>query len=137
MRYLIVEEDQAIGIVDIDEGKQGRVMEAFSAQGMSLEETAEAQADQIDLSGECEEGDERPCELSVALGFASDLGKEAGVSTAEVDAIIDRMDAGNGVTTEKEVRQAVCSVVGRLPEDMQGAGEGLMEAAFGSTVCQV
>lgn len=89
---------------------------------------AGAVATEVQLLRECEAGvDERPCELTVALGIAQELGRQAGISTTEVDVLEER-----GVASEREVEQAVRAVVARLPDDMRLQGETLLEAAFGS-----
>jgi hypothetical protein len=121
-KYVVLQDGQVVGAVymvpDASAWKP-----ALEGAGYNVAEQQEAE-EEVLLS--CEEDNPRPCELGIALGFAQELGREAGVSTAEVDELVDV----RGKATEAEVEAAVKAVVGRLPEDMQPQGKELLDVAF-------
>lgn len=118
---IIMQGGKTLGTAQLtDEGQQALRNAGFEVG--DGRETGEA----VELTQECEVDNPRPCELTVALGMAQYLGREAGVDTSEADALEAR-----GSATEEEARQAVEAIVSRFPEDMRPQGQALIEEAFG------
>lgn len=125
--YVVFRHEREVGLVIVHPDEEPHMRTALEGAGYELR-PQQTEADAVfELGRECELGkDERPCEITVALGIAQELGREAGVDTYEVDAL-----ESQGAATEEEARRAVEAVVARLPDDMRSAGEELLRAAFG------
>jgi len=62
------------------------------------------------LQGECTVKQPRNCELSVAVGYARDLARDAGVPAPEIDRLIK-----TGFESEREIKAALAATRKRLP----------------------
>lgn len=62
-----------------------------------------------DLAAECHVEDRRPCDISVSVGYARDLARDAGVPAPEIDKLLQ-----SGYRDEAEVRRALESARDRL-----------------------
>ena len=130
MQYALLEGEEVIGMMEMDEGRREVVSGALASQGIVVREAQVDDDGAVDIFEDCTPENERPCELTVALGMAQELAREAGVSSAEVDVL-----EAKGTATEQEAKAAVCAVVARLPEDWQPQGQTLVEAAWGECGC--
>lgn len=122
-RYVAVNGGEPVAIV-MESAEADRIREDLVARGYEVQDVS-ASGGEIEVFQECTTEDPRPCEVTVALGIAQSLAREAGVDSSEVDALEAR-----GSATEEEARAAVVAVAGRLPADMQPQGQALIEAAW-------
>ena len=128
MRYVILDGQEVVGQMEIIKGRESQLREALAGKSLSLAESDTGS--KVEIFDECSPENQRPCDLTVALGFAQELAREAGVSSEEVDAL-----EAKGSATEAEAKAAVCAVVGRLPEDFRLEGEAIVEVAWGECGC--
>jgi hypothetical protein len=110
-------------------GEEAGIAEALQRAGYEVADNGAA-ADggpATELREDCEEGrDEKPCQLTAALGLMQHIGQEAGVTTAEIDALFD--PPGQAVT-DAQAMAAIEAVRARLPGDSRPAGDEVVQIA--------
>ncbi len=74
------------------------------------------------LQGECTKERPRNCELSVAVGYARDLARDAGVPAPEIDRLIR-----DGFESEREIKAALTATRKRLPESARKEADEVMD----------
>lgn len=124
--FVVKKNEEPVAVVAPVTGHEREIQDALWGVGYEVERApVEDGGEPVELEA-CEVDNPRPCELTVALGMAQELGREAGVPTTEVDALAER-----GYATEAEARRAVEAVVARLPDDMKLQGQALIDATWG------
>ena len=123
--WYIMKNGKPIGTVSADGADAIEALkENLKDKGYTVTEVAEAEEVGYSLSEECVDGQERACELHVALVVAEAIGVEAGANVDEVQHTLRKNHA-----TEHDVYHAIHKLRDQLPDTKRHQVTVLMEEA--------
>jgi len=115
-----------VGVVVAAVEEEVRCKAVLEGAGYRVEAAEQHGHGTFEMGGECDVERPRTCELEITLGVLQEMGEEAGVSTAEIDALETRP------FTDDEAKRAAEAVVARLPDgEVKQDAESWIRACWG------
>jgi hypothetical protein len=122
-QYVIMRDEQPVGVLMPVEAHVDSLRSSLQVAGYDTTHEDQLQS----LNAECSVAKPRPCDLSVAVGYARDLAHDAGVDSSELDAL-----AANGYNDEGEIKSALEATRDRLQGKERKEAEAVIGYVFGT-----